>query len=89
MYYNAKYGEFIFFQNERNIKNRHPERNRTVEDLLKNKKTCPEETIYQIGTVEESVSPEILLQIANDFFWRNGKQIWYSCSYSELGIASG
>ena len=68
MYYTAKYGDFIFFQNERNIKNRHPERNRTVEDLLKNKKTCPEETIYQIGTVEESVPPEILLQIANDFF---------------------
>ncbi|WP_243252492.1 plasmid recombination protein [Anaeromassilibacillus sp. 1001302B_160321_C8] len=68
MYYTAQYGDFIFFQNERNIKNRHPERNRTVEDLLKNKKTCPEETIYQIGTVEESVPPEILLQVANDFF---------------------
>lgn len=39
-----------------------------MEDLLRNKKTCPEETIYQIGTIEESVSPEILLQIANDFF---------------------
>ena len=38
-YYTAQYGDFIFFQNERNIKNRHPERNRTVEDLLKNKKT--------------------------------------------------
>lgn len=68
MYYTSQYSDFIFFQNERNIKNRHPERNRTVEDLLKNKKTCPEETIYQIGTIEESVSPEILLQIANDFF---------------------
>ena len=68
MYYTSQYSDFIFFQNERNIKNRHPERNRTVEDLLKNKKTCPEETIYQIGTVEESVPPEILLQIANDFF---------------------
>lgn len=68
MYYTAQYGDFIFFQNERNIKNRHPERNRTVEDLLKNRKTCPEETIYQIGTIEESAPPEILLQIANDFF---------------------
>ena len=68
MYYTSQYSDFIYFQNERNIKNRHPERNRTVEDLLKNKKTCPEETIYQIGTVEESVPPEILLQIANDFF---------------------
>ena len=68
MYYTAQYGDFIFFQNERNIKNRHPERNRTVEDLLKNKKTCPEETIYQIGTIEESVPPEILLQVENEFF---------------------
>lgn len=68
MYYTPQYSDFIFLQNERNIKNRHPERNRTVEDLLKNKKTCPEETIYQIGTIEESVSPEILLQVANDFF---------------------
>ena len=39
-----------------------------MEDLLKNKKTCPEETIYQIGTVEESVPPKILLHVANDFF---------------------
>lgn len=68
MYYTSQYSDFIYFQNERNIKNRHPERNRTVDDLLKNKKTCPEETIYQIGTVEESVPPEILLQVANDFF---------------------
>lgn len=67
MYYKAKYGDFIYFQNERNRKNRHPERNRTVEDLLKNKKTCPEETIYQIGTIEKSVSPETLIQIVNDF----------------------
>ena len=68
MYYTAQYSDFIFFQNERNVKNRHPERNRTVEDLLKSKKTCPEETIYQIGTIEESVSPELLLQIVNEFF---------------------
>lgn len=68
MYYTAQYSDFIFFQNERNVKNRHPERNRTVEDLLKSKKTCPEETIYQIGTIEEYVSPEVLLQIVNEFF---------------------
>ena len=67
-YYTDQYSEFVFSQNLRNIKNRHPERNRTVEDLLKNKKTCPEETIYQIGTIEESVSPEILLRVTNDFF---------------------
>jgi len=44
------------------------ERNRTVEDLLKNNKTCPEESIYQIGTLEESVSPETLFRIVNEFY---------------------
>ena len=38
-----------------------------MEDLLKNNKTCPEETIFQIGTVEESVSYEILLAVVQDF----------------------
>ena len=68
MYYTAKYGDFVDAQNERNEKSRHPERNRTVEDLLKNKKTCPEESIYQIGTLENHVSGEVLLAIVNDFF---------------------
>ena len=53
--------------NIRNIKNRHPERNRTTSDILKHKKTCPEETIYQIGTLDNHVSPDILLQVVSDF----------------------
>lgn len=32
------------------------------------KKTCPEESLIQIGTIEESVSGETLRQIAVDFF---------------------
>ena len=45
LYYSIHYKGFIEGQNERNIKNRHPERNRTTSDILKHKKTCPEETI--------------------------------------------
>ena len=41
---------------------------RTVEDLLKNNKTCPEESIYQIGTMGESVSPDTLFSIVNEFY---------------------
>lgn len=62
------YGDYVYAQNERNEKNRHPERNRSVEDILANKRTCPEESIYQIGTIEESVQPEILLLIVNEFY---------------------
>ena len=51
----------------RREKTRHTERNRTVEDLLRNNKTCPEETLYQIGTMEQSVSPEVLFKIVTEF----------------------
>lgn len=68
IYYNEHYRDHIEAQNARNAITRHVERNRTVEDLLKNKKTCPEETIYQIGNVDETVSPEKLLIVANIFF---------------------
>ncbi len=37
-------------------------------DLLTNNKTCPEESIYQIGTIDESVSGEMLAKIATEFF---------------------
>ena len=66
-FYQEHYGKYIEAQNERNARTRHTERNRSVEDLLKNNKTCPEETIFQIGTVEESVSHEILLAVVQDF----------------------
>ncbi len=68
IYYFEHYADHVQAQNERNEKTRHTERNRSVDDLLKNNKTCPEESIYQIGTVEESVSGETLARIATEFF---------------------
>ena len=68
IYYFEHYADHVEAQNARNEKSRHTERNRTVEDLLKNNKTCPEESIYQIGTIEESVSGETLAMIATEFF---------------------
>ena len=68
MYYYEHYGGYVEAQNARNEKTRHTERNRTVEDLLKNNKTCPEESIYQIGTMGESVPPDMLFSIVNEFY---------------------
>ncbi|EOS76102.1 hypothetical protein C817_04271 [Dorea sp. 5-2] len=67
-YYTEHYSDYVEAQNARNEKTRHTERNRSVGDLLTNNKTCPEESIYQIGTVEESVPPETLFQIVNEFY---------------------
>ena len=67
LFYEQRYKGFIEGQHARNEKNRHPERNRSAVDLLNNKKTCPEETVFQIGTMEEHVSPDVLLQIVGEF----------------------
>lgn len=68
LFYSAKYGAYVEAQNARNDKNRHSERNRTTTDLLKDKRTCPEETIYQIGKMGDHVSPDVLLKVVTDFF---------------------
>ena len=61
------YSEFIERQNERNAKIRHTERNRSIPDLLSSRKTCPEETIYQLGTLDEHASAGDLLNIVTEF----------------------
>lgn len=67
LFYSSRYRDFVNQQNERNVKSRHPERNRETADLLKNKKTCPEETVYQIGTIDNHVPPELLFEVVTEF----------------------
>ena len=67
-YYFNHYDDYCEAQHERNRKTGHSNRNRSTEDLWKNKKTCPEESLIQIGTMEQSVSPAVLGQIAAEFF---------------------
>ena len=73
-YYEENFGEYIRNQNARNEQNRHPERNRTIEDMYKDTKTCPEETLWQIGNREESVDAEILQKIVQEFLAERDKQ---------------
>ena len=66
-FYETHYTAFVESQNERNAKIRHTERNRSIPDLLSSRKTCPEETIYQLGTLDEHASTEDLLNIVTEF----------------------
>lgn len=66
-FYERHYSEFIERQNERNAKIRHTERNRSISDLLSSRKTCPEETIYQLGTKDDHASSEVLLAVVTEF----------------------
>lgn len=67
-YYFQRYHDFCEAQHERNRKTGHSHRDRTTEDLRLDKRTCPEESLIQIGTMEQSVPPELLAKIAAEFF---------------------
>lgn len=67
-FYSQRYFDYCDGQHERNFKRGHTERDRTTEDLRLSKKTCPEESIIQIGTKEEHVDPVVLLKIASKYF---------------------
>ena len=67
-FYLNRYYDFCEAQNERNRKTGHTERNRDPEDLLKSKKTAPEESIIQIGTMEDHIPADVLLEITAEFF---------------------
>jgi len=66
-FYETHYTAFVESQNERNAKIRHTERNRSIPDLLSSRKTCPEETIYQLGTLDEHASVEDLVLVVTEF----------------------
>ena len=68
LYYWEHYEDFCKAQNERNRKTGHTERNRSPDDIRLDKRTCPEESVLQIGTREEHVSGEMLRCITADFF---------------------
>ena len=68
LFYLRHYDDYCEGQHERNRKNGHPERNRDTEDLRMDKRTCPEESIIQIGNMDNQISPDVFLEIAVEFF---------------------
>ena len=66
--YESLFAESLSKQHARNEAARHPERNKSIDDLLNSKNTCPEETIFQIGSTEDGYPPvEVLMAIFEDY----------------------
>lgn len=68
LYYHEKFGDSIDAQNERHEKSRHTERIRDVRQILENRKTCPEETIYQLGTKDGYEDPAVFAKVSAELF---------------------
>lgn len=73
-FYTEQYSDFLTGQHERNRKAGHSNRDRSVEDLLQDKRVCPEETIYQIGKEGSETPPEVLLEVIQDYHARFNQQ---------------
>ena len=58
-FYEHYFSDSLNARNERYLKQRHPERCRTIEELYAADKTRPEEVILQIGDKDSGVSPEL------------------------------
>ena len=67
-FYVKNYSDHVDGQNERNRKSRHTDRNKTIDGMLANSKTCPEETLLQLGNIDGAVTPDVLAQISAEYF---------------------
>ena len=68
LFYLEHYDDYCLAQHERNRKNGHPERNRETDDLRLDKRTCPEESIIQIGNMDNQIPADLFFKIALEYF---------------------
>lgn len=67
-YYHNTFIDSIDAQNERHIRSRHKERCRELDDILKDPKTCPEESVYQLGTKDGHEDPVLFTRVVVELF---------------------
>lgn len=61
--YEILFGDGQEAKNDRYTKDGHPERCKTIKDVYQHPKTCPMETIFQLGNRQTEMSPEARKQI--------------------------
>lgn len=66
-FYNENFGKQLERTNENYVANRHPERVKTMEEWKSSKRYCPEETVMQIGKLEEHIDAKTLTKCYNDY----------------------
>ena len=68
LYYHKQFGDSIDAQNGRHEESRHTERIRNVRQIMEDSRTCPEETIYQLGTKDGYEDPSVFVKVAAELF---------------------
>lgn len=79
-FYEENFEEYIFERNIKARKSRHKERLTTADKYRKSVKSCPEETIFEIGKQGNSISSEALQKIFVDYV------IWHMEKYPQARL---
>lgn len=66
-YYNETFGHQLEATNQKYIEQYHPERVKSMETWMKSNRHCPEESIMQIGNMEDKVDRQVFIECSNDF----------------------
>ena len=73
-YYTKNYTASLNAQNERHIKQRHPKRCKTMDQIINGKNTKPHEQILQLGGKDNHATREQLLDVLKDYVkWHTEK----------------
>ncbi len=87
-YYEYAFKNALDKTNENYIKSRHPERCKTLDDWYNSDKTCPEESIMQIGDKNAAVSKEDFKKCLNDYIkWLNEWNRTHGNAFQILNIS--
>ena len=80
--YSTLFSDSLSRQTERHIKGGHSERVRTIDQYRTATRTCPEETILQLGTREEHADPQAFIKAVN--LWCQQMQVTYGTNWRLL-----
>lgn len=83
-YYTEQFGDWLNERNDRARMARHPERVKTIDDILRTRQYKPEETILQIGDIDNHVDADTLWQAVKSYI---GQVSWYYPNLKTLDIA--
>ncbi len=81
IFYERYFTKGLAARNDRYLKNRHPERVKSMKEYMKAYQTKPEETLIYVGSKGNSVEdPDLLLDIYSDYL------VWRSEAYPQLAF---
>ena len=73
-FYELYFSTALNLQNERHKKSRHYDRIRTIDDIRKDKRTCPDERIISVGNSDEHIDAQTLTKIFEEHIRWHMKQ---------------